>query len=165
MWFLFLLWLLELGALGYYNDYQHEKDVDDQQIPIVEENLSDHAKRHLVGMDKQFQEMDSEVLAEEMETHDVQEVQQDGNGIGDNVDDVDESLELFFVNDARGETVIHDGQQVDAEDDRQVEAHAVEVELQGLPCVQLVEELQVEQIEHPTADADYQQGGYQPIEQ
>ena len=62
--------------------------------------MPDNAKRHLVGIKEQFQEMGGKVFAEEMETNDIQEVQQDGDGIGDDVDDVDEGLQLVFINDS-----------------------------------------------------------------
>ena len=140
--------------LSYNDDYQHEENIDDQQVPIVEEDLSDHAKRHLIGMDEHLEEIRGEMFPEEMEAYNVQEIHQDGNGIGYNVNDVNERLQLFFVDDARGETVEEDVQKVDAKHDGQIEPHAVEIKQQGLPCVQLMEKLDVEQIEHPTADAE-----------
>ena len=61
--------------------------------------------------------MEGEMFAEETETHDIQKIQQDGDGIGDDVDDVDEGLQLIFIDDARGKTIENDGQDVDTEDD------------------------------------------------
>jgi len=40
------------------------------------------------------------VYSKEMEAYDVQEIQEDGNGIGDNIDDVNEALQFFVVDDA-----------------------------------------------------------------
>ena len=104
--------------MSHDDDDGEEEDEDDQQIPIVEENLSDHPKRHLVGMDKHFDEVGGKVLPEEMETYDVHEIQQDGNGIGDDVDDVDKGLQLLLIDNTRRETVEDDGQDVDSEYDR-----------------------------------------------
>ena len=83
---------VESGVLGYHDENQHEKDEDDQEVPIVEEDLFDDAKRDLVGVTQNLQEVDSEVLPEEIETNDVDEIQQDGQGIHDHIYDVDETL-------------------------------------------------------------------------
>ena len=100
-----------------------------------------------------------------METNCVHEIQQNGGRIADDVNNVDKALKPLVVFDVRREAIEKDVQQVDAEDDRQVEPHPVEIQRQGLPHVELVEKLDVEQIEHPTADADCQQGSQQPIDQ
>lgn len=42
------------------------------------------------------------MLPKEMETDDIQEIQEDSNCIDDNVDDVDDALKTFFIDDARG---------------------------------------------------------------
>ena len=100
-----------------------------------------------------------------METDDVQEIQENGNGIGSDVNDVDEALKSFIVYDPRWETIIEDVQQVDAEDNGQVEPHPIEIKRQGLSQIQLMEKLDVEQIEHPAADAEGHQSGYQSVNQ
>ena len=110
-------------------------------------------------MAQQFDEIYSKVPAEEVETDDVQEIQEDSNSIGDDVNDVNEVLQPLVVDDARWETIEKDIQQVDSENDRQVKLHPVEIEYGSLPHIQLVEKLDIEQIEHPAADAECQQSG------
>ena len=132
---------------------------------MVEKDLSHHAKRHLVRPALQLDEVDGEVLAEEVERDDVKEVQQDGYGVGQDIHEVDHLLQSFVIDDARGEAIEEDVQQVDGEDDGQVEPHAVEIQHGGLPETQLVEKLDVEQIEHPTADAERQQSGQHAVSQ
>ena len=127
--------------------------------------MFDHAKRHLVGATQQLEEVGSEVFPKEMEADDVQEIQEDGHAVGNNVDDVNEALKPFPVNDSRGKTIEKDGQQIDAEDNGQVETHPIDIECQGLSQVELVEKLDVEQIEHPAADTECQQGGQQSVDQ
>ena len=83
----------------------------------------------------------------------------------DDVNDVDKALHRLVVDDARGETIEKDVQQVDGENDGQVKLHPIEIKYGSLPQIQLVEKLYVEQIEHPTADAKRQQGGQHTVGQ
>ena len=91
---------MQLGALGHHPDNQHKQNEDDQQVPIVEEDLPDHAERHLIGPAQQLDEVNGEVLAEEVERDDVQEIQQDGDGVGHDINEVDELLQPLVVDDA-----------------------------------------------------------------
>ena len=92
--------------LCYYDDNQHKENENNQQIPVVEKDLPDHAKRHLIGMEKHLDEVDGEVFPEETEANDVQEIQEDGNGVGNDVNDVDEALKSLVINDSRRETIV-----------------------------------------------------------
>jgi hypothetical protein len=60
-------------------------------------------------MEQHLDEVHGEVLPKEMEANDVQKIQEDGNCIGDNIDDVNEALQFFVVDDARGQTIENDG--------------------------------------------------------
>jgi hypothetical protein len=165
MGFLFLFWLSDFGVLRYHNDNQHKKDVYDQQVPIVEKDLSHHAKRHLVGMAQELDEIDGEVFPEEVETDDVHEIQQDDESIANDIQEVDDTLKPLIVNDARGKTIENEAGDIDAEDNGQVEPHAIEIQRRRLSDFQLVEKINVEHIEHPAADAQGHKGGEQPVEQ
>ena len=99
---------MKLGMLCYYDDNQHKEDENDQQIPIVEKDLPDHTKRHLIGMEKHLDEVDGEVFPEETEANDVQEIQEDGCGIGDDLKDVNEGLQFLVIDDARGQAIEND---------------------------------------------------------
>ena len=97
--------------------------------------------------------------AEEVEAYDVQEIQQDSDSIADDINDVDKALQSFVVDDAWRETIENDVQQVDGENDGQVKLHPIEIKCGSLPYIQLMEKLDVEQIEHPAADAERHQSG------
>ena len=123
----FLFGGLELGVSCHDADDHYKKDKDNQQVPIVEKDLSGHAKRHLVGLAQQLDEIYGEVFPKEMETNDVQEIQEDGNGVGDEINDVDDALKSLFVDNARRKAIEQDVQQVDAENDGKVEPHPAEI--------------------------------------
>ena len=44
MRFFFLFWFFKLRVLCYYDDNQHKENENNQQIPVVEKDLPDHAK-------------------------------------------------------------------------------------------------------------------------
>ena len=75
---------------------------------MVEKDLPHHAKRHLVRPALQLDEVDGEVFPEETEANDVQEIQEDGCGIGDDVNDVNEGLQFLVIDDARGQAIEND---------------------------------------------------------
>ena len=145
------------------DDDGEEEDEDDQQIPLVEEDLPDDAQRHLIGVSQHFEEIDGDVFGEEMETDDVDEIQQDGDGVEHDIEDIDNLLPDAVEDASRRETVIQDDGQIDEDDYGQVEAHPVEIEREGLADRQLVEKLQVEQVEHPSADTQCHEGGQHPV--
>ena len=70
----------------------------------------------------------------------------------------------FVVDAPRRETIIQDDREVDAEDDGKVETHPAEIKGQSLAWSQLMEKLLVEQIEHPSADAQRHKGDKHPID-
>ena len=104
------------------------------------------------------------MLGEEVEPYDINEIQQDGDGVEADIQDVDHPLPAFVVDAPRGETIIEDTGQGDDHDDGQVETHPVDIQRQRLAQVELVEKLLVEQIEQPAADAEGHQGGDDPID-
>ena len=127
--------------------------------------MLDYTKRHFVRMDQHLDEIHLKVFAEEVETDDIHEIQEDSNSIADDVNDIDNALQRLVVDEARGETIEKDVQQVDGKDNGQVKLHSVEIKRQSLSQIELVEKLDVEQIEHPTADAECQQGGQHTVGQ
>ena len=107
-------------------------------------------------MDKDFDEINREVFPEEVEANNIEEIQENGKSVEGDINDVDDVLQPFVVDDFCGITIKKDGQDVDSEDDGKVEPHAVKIKRYRFFHVQLVEKLDVEQIKHPTADANRQ---------
>ena len=147
---------LEPCVLGYHIDNQHEKDVDKEKIPMVEKHLSQDAPRDFVWQLQQLHGPDVEMLSKEMEIDDVDEVEQDGQRIGNDIDNIEKALWEWFENLPGREAIIEDKRQIEDHGNGQVEAHAIEEQEQGFVEVELMEELEIEKIEQPTCDAQRQ---------
>ena len=78
-------------------------------------------------MAQDFEEINREVLSEEMERNDIEKIQEYGEGVEGDIDDVNDILQPFVVNDFWRKTIKNDGQNVDSEDDGKVEPHAVKI--------------------------------------
>ena len=115
-------------------------------------------------MDEHFDEVEGEVPPEEVEAYDVDEIQKDGRRVDEDINEIDDALDTFFIYGERRETIVDDDGQVDGDDHGQVEAHPLEIKPYGLAEAQLVEKMEVEQIEHPTANADGQQDSRQTVD-
>lgn len=110
-------------------------------------------------MAKDLDEINCEVFSEEVEGNDIEKIQENGKGIEGNINDVDDVLQPFVVNYFCGKTIKKNGQDVDSENDGKVESHAAKIQRNDLFQAQLMEKLDVEKIEHPTADAESQESG------
>ena len=89
--------------------------------------------------------------SEKAESDDVSKVEKYGYCIGDQIDKIWNTLWESPENAAWGEAIIKDERQVEYYRDGQIEAHSVEKEKQDFADTGLVEELQVEQVEQPSA--------------
>ena len=68
-------------------------------IPIVKKHLSHRAKRNLVGTAQDLEEINREVFSEEMERNDIEKIQEYGEGVEGDINDVNDILQPFVVND------------------------------------------------------------------
>ena len=87
-----------------------------------------------------------------MEAYYVDEIQEDGDAVGDVVNQVDDALRHLVDDFPLREAIVNDEWQVECHDDRQIEAHSLEIQAKRLEQRELVEKLKIEQINQPPAD-------------
>ena len=125
--------------------------------------MSDEAEGEFTRPSHCFEVAHRDVFAQEIEANDVDEIQEDGYRVDRDIDEVDEPLPPSVEDVPRWEAIVEDDGQVEAHHNGKVEPHAIEIELQGLAERQLVKKLLVEKIDHPTADAEGQKEGQEPV--
>lgn len=92
------------------------------------------------------------MLPEKVEAYYVDEIQEDGDAVGDDVNQVNDALWHLVDDCSRRETIVKDEWQVKPHDNGQIEAHSTKIKTKRIQERELVEKMQVEQIDQPTTD-------------
>ena len=100
-------------------------------------------------------------VSDEPEIDDIDHVEQDDDGIGNDIIPVNDFAQQVVINQLERQAVVENDRKVGVGDDHEVETHAHEIKPEGLAQSQMMEKLQVEHINQPTADGKEQKNSQQ----